>query len=248
MIFKFQMRYSGLTPIEVEIAAELDAADPGARLKAAMQVVVDGHAKWLRGEDDGTRADLRGADLRGADLRGADLRGAVLTRAVLTGFTIPVIENIDAAILGAIKSGGALNMCKWHTCGTAHCRAGWAIVLAGEAGADLEAKVGPAAAGALIYAVSRPGKPIPNFYARNEDAMASIRADAARAEGEATGRRDGAREMREACKAAAVGSMDVVTLRGTQPSIVRRKHILCDAMDRLPLPGDSGAGEGGVDV
>jgi hypothetical protein len=43
----------------------------------------------------------------------------------------------------------------------------------------LEDIYGSAAAGALIYAASRPDKPIPNFYAGNEAAMASIKADAA---------------------------------------------------------------------
>lgn len=41
------------------------------------------HYKWLKGEKDGERADLRGADLRGADLRGTDLRGADLSSAIL---------------------------------------------------------------------------------------------------------------------------------------------------------------------
>ena len=36
------------------------------------------HIKWLRDEEGGERADLRGADLQGADLQGADLRGADL--------------------------------------------------------------------------------------------------------------------------------------------------------------------------
>ncbi len=67
-----------------------------------------------------------------------------------------------------------MKMRDWHTCGTAHCRAGWAITLAGEAGKALEDRVGPATAGTLIYAKSRPDKPIPNFYANDEEAMADI--------------------------------------------------------------------------
>lgn len=59
----------------------------------------------------------------------------------------------------------------------------WGIVpaLAGAAGAALEFGVGSAAAGALIYAASRPGKPIPNFYASNEEALADMKAAAAEA-------------------------------------------------------------------
>jgi uncharacterized protein YjbI with pentapeptide repeats len=38
------------------------------------------HAKWLRMETGGVRANLRGADLNSMDLRGADLRRADLSR------------------------------------------------------------------------------------------------------------------------------------------------------------------------
>ena len=92
---------------------------------------------------------------------------------------MPVIPNIDTSILVAIEAGGSLDMKAWHTCQTTHCRAGWAITLAGEAGAKLEAEMGPAAAGALIYAASRPDQPVPDFYATDADAMADLRACAA---------------------------------------------------------------------
>jgi hypothetical protein len=136
-------------------------------------------------------ADLSGANLSGAYLSvaylsGADLSGAYLSGADLSGAKntpeIPVIEKIDAKILAAIEAGGTLDMGSWHTCETTHCRAGWAITLAGEAGTKLEAAVGSAAAGSLIYAKSRPGKPVPNFYASDDDAMADIRAAAAEQE------------------------------------------------------------------
>jgi hypothetical protein len=146
---------------------------------------------------DLTDADLTRADLTDADLTGADLTDAVLTRADLTdavltgadltratGIRAPVIPNIDATILACVEGAqarGSLNMNEWHACDTTHCRAGWAIHLAGEAGYMLEDRIGPAAAGALIYAASRPGKPIPNFYATNEDALDDLRACAAKA-------------------------------------------------------------------
>ena len=47
--------------------------------------VLEDHEKWLNGESDGKKADLRGANLRGANLREADLTGANLTGANLTG-------------------------------------------------------------------------------------------------------------------------------------------------------------------
>ena len=150
-----------------------------------LKKALEEHDKWLNGLG-GTRANLTGANLTranltDADLTGADLTGANLTRANLTGakgITAPVIPHIDAAILQAIDAGGKLNMGDWHSCETTHCRAGWAIHLAGLPGKMLEDRVGPGAAGSLIYAASRPGKPIPNFYDRTEDAMADILAGA----------------------------------------------------------------------
>ena len=127
-------------------------------------------------------ANLRNTDLTGADLKDADFTRADLTGAVFRGAEIPIIPQIDAAILAAIgEKPNTLRMNTWHTCHTTHCRAGWAITLAGEAGAALEAAVGPAAAGALIYAVSRPDMPVPNFYTTNKKAFADIAACAAAA-------------------------------------------------------------------
>jgi uncharacterized protein YjbI with pentapeptide repeats len=129
-------------------------------------------------------ANLRGADLRDANLRGADLRDANLRDADLSGAKglppIPAIVNIDAAILTAISRPDArLEMGDWHFCETTHCRAGWAVHLAGEPGYALERAVGPAAAGALIYAASG-SHPTPDFYCDNEAALADITARAAR--------------------------------------------------------------------
>ena len=131
--------------------------------------VLEDHAKWLAHDPQGKRADLSGANLRGANLSGADLRDADL------GLAVPVIPNIDAAILSAIENGGSLNMQEWHTCETTHCRAGWAIMLAGSAGDELEQRVGPCAAGALIYAASRPRQRVPDFFASTDDALADLR-------------------------------------------------------------------------
>lgn len=155
----------------------------GAALKWAFYSDADLSGADLRAADlsgaDLRDADLSGADLSGADLSAADLRGAVLRGAVLSG--APVVQNIDAAILAAVEAGGSLEMLSWHQCGTTHCRAAWAITLAGEAGAALEVSIGPAAAGSLIYAASRPNMRVPNFYTSNADALASLRVDAAEA-------------------------------------------------------------------
>jgi uncharacterized protein YjbI with pentapeptide repeats len=144
-------------------------------------------------------AYLRGADLGGAYLRGADLGGAYLggaknvpetneltsaerterQRARAERFRarhpeVPVIEDLDRKILEAVTIGaGKLDMSTWHKCETTHCRAGWAITLAGAAGKEIEAKHGPHYAGVQLYRAST-GR-VPNFFAGNEAAMDDIR-------------------------------------------------------------------------
>ncbi len=126
-------------------------------------------------------ANLAGANLAGADLRGANLSRANLSRANLTDADLrganlpsgPIVTDLDKKILAAIEAGGSLEMGKWHTCATTHCRAGWAITLAGEPGRSLEANAGSAVAGALIYHAST--GMVPNFYASNKEALSDIR-------------------------------------------------------------------------
>jgi uncharacterized protein YjbI with pentapeptide repeats len=114
-------------------------------------------------------ADLRGADLIDANLSGADLRGADLIEA-------PVVPNIHQAVLAACEHDGALDMSTWHKCETTHCRAGWVVTLAGDAGKQLEARFGCGVAAALIYMASDPTlSRIPNWHASNADAMAGMR-------------------------------------------------------------------------
>jgi len=43
--------------------------------QAELDEIVQCHAKWLRGEEGGQRANLWKADLQGANLWGANLRG-----------------------------------------------------------------------------------------------------------------------------------------------------------------------------
>ena len=150
-------------------------------------------------------ANLSGADLSGADLSGADLSDANLSGANLSGApdtsgpfserqkkkyatrmqqyrakypSVPVIDNLDAKIAQIVDGGsGTLEMHQWHACSTTHCRAGWAITLAGESGQDLEQQYGPHRAGVILYAVST-GR-IPSFYTSNDNAIADIRRCAA---------------------------------------------------------------------
>ncbi len=121
-------------------------------------------------------ANLSDAYLRGAGLSGADLSGANLSGANLSDAEIPVVPNIDKQIIEILERGdGHLDMSDWHKCETTHCRAGWAIHLAGEAGAELESRFGANVAAALIYSKSRPNKPVPDFFASNEEALEDIK-------------------------------------------------------------------------
>ena len=130
-----------------------------------MGTIIQAPEAWMQDPQTGRRADLRDAGLHGAVLSSAGL------------MDIPVVEELDAKILAAIAAGGSLDMRVWHTCRTTHCRAGWAITLAGDAGRDLEARVGSAAAGALIYYEST--GTVPDFHASNDAALESIRTAAA---------------------------------------------------------------------
>jgi hypothetical protein len=133
-------------------------------------------------------ADLRGADLSGAVLSGADLSGAVLSGAVLSraefdALGVPFVEQLGTKVLATVRREGcSLEMGTWHgstACGTTHCYAGAIIDSAGAPGYELERRVGPACAGALIWMRGKPGIPVPYFYATNQDAMAAIERDAA---------------------------------------------------------------------
>ncbi len=89
---------------------------------------------------------------------------------------VPVVENIHQRIYEAVTAKpGALDMSQWHKCETTHCRAGWVVHLAGDAGAALEAFHNTDLAARLIYRASgfdiNPGR----FHDSNEDALADMK-------------------------------------------------------------------------
>ena len=171
--------------------ADLRDADlSGAYLSGADLSDADLSGAYLSG------AYLRDAYLSGADLSGAKglslpipadptepyVRGATkdyAARAIkyrLRHPEVPVVTDLDRKLLTVIESGaGQLEMGSWHSssCSTTHCRAGWAITLAGDAGKALESEHGPHKAGRLIYQVST-GR-APHFFASNELALEDIR-------------------------------------------------------------------------
>lgn len=92
---------------------------------------------------------------------------------------VPIIENIHSKILDAVSIPEALDMETWHsqTCDTTHCRAGWVVQLAGEAGKELETETSTLFAAMQIYHKSSPDIRVspPRFFESNELAMADIK-------------------------------------------------------------------------
>jgi hypothetical protein len=88
---------------------------------------------------------------------------------------IPSIKNIHKAVYAAVSQPDALNMRDWHTCTTTHCRAGWVVHLAGEAGYALERFHNTALAAQLIYRESGYKINPYRFYDNNEEAMADMK-------------------------------------------------------------------------
>ena len=192
MKFDILKRFTG----EVVFTAEIECDDDTPqRVKLGLAIKVAVKARANLSGANLSRANLSDADLSDANLSVAGVSRSGVSRANLSGANlsrtnlsdtikidpseIPISPQIDAKILAAIEAGGALNMDAWHTCETTHCRAGWAVHLAGKAGYDLQDKVGPQRAGAMIYRASRPGKPAPWFFDTNEHALADIRKCAA---------------------------------------------------------------------
>jgi len=90
---------------------------------------------------------------------------------------IPVIEHLHQKLYAAVSQPDALDMTDWHTCATTHCRAGWVVTLAGEAGEALEQFHDTMLAAMLIYDASCPEyriNPV-RFHDSNEDAMADMK-------------------------------------------------------------------------
>ena len=87
-----------------------------------IKLILEKHAKWIRGEDGGERADLYGADLRGADLSAANLRNADLCDADLRGANLCGADLCGADLRGANLCGADLCDAKntdktaWNAC------------------------------------------------------------------------------------------------------------------------------------
>jgi hypothetical protein len=117
-----------------------------------------------------TGAYLRGANLSDANLTGAYLRGANLTGAKGLPIATDAADRLKAVAQAALQP-DALEMSSWHTCGTTHCIAGWAIHLAGEPGRVMESFMGAEVAGLLLLGTEAHR----HFHDSNEKAMEYLR-------------------------------------------------------------------------
>jgi hypothetical protein len=90
---------------------------------------------------------------------------------------VPIIPNIHKAVYESASHPEALAMEHVHTCANTHCRAGWVITLAGEAGKALERFYDWNLAAMKIYDASAPGFKInpSRFFDSNADALADMK-------------------------------------------------------------------------
>jgi hypothetical protein len=90
---------------------------------------------------------------------------------------VPVIPDIHVAIYAAVSRPGALDMGDWHKCANTHCRGGWAVTLAGEAGVALERFYNTPLAAMMIYDASDPNFKINpgRFFDANDVAIEDMR-------------------------------------------------------------------------
>lgn len=91
--------------------------------------------------------------------------------------TIPTIPNIHQTVYAAASSKNALEMNTWHTCEETHCRAGWVVSLAGEAGLKLENRFDTCLAAMMIYDASSDLEEISpiRFFETNDEALADMK-------------------------------------------------------------------------
>ena len=82
--------------------------------KDELKEVLEIHAKWIRGDGDGKRANLSGASLSGANLSGANLSGADLSMVNLSGADLSRANLYRADLSGADLLGYAQVSFKEH--------------------------------------------------------------------------------------------------------------------------------------
>jgi hypothetical protein len=107
----------------------------------------------------------------------SDLKKTDATEGPIKPPAIPIIEKIHGAVYAAASSPQSLEVDAWHTCAKTHCRGGWIVTLAGDAGKELERFYNTELAAMLIYDASDPAFKInpARFYDDNEAALADMK-------------------------------------------------------------------------
>jgi len=182
MKFEIKKRFSGDVMFSCELIAEIAVKSYGLQLGFAVKKAIEAGADLARANLAGANnvPETNGSDAANAEEPGdrAERQGQRAAKFRERFPDVPVVDQLDAKILAAVESGaGRLDMSAWHTCKTTHCRAGWAVALAGNAGQALESRYGTEDAGRRIYLASA-GR-CPWFFDSNERALADIRAQAA---------------------------------------------------------------------
>jgi len=88
---------------------------------------------------------------------------------------IPIVADIHNRIYEAASKPGALDMAHFHTCEKTHCRAGWAVALAGKAGYELERRTDYVFAAMQIYKASGYEISPCRFFDKNEAALKDMK-------------------------------------------------------------------------
>lgn len=91
------------------------------------------------------------------------------------GTPVPVIADIHRKVYEAASKPDALRMNSWHSCETTHCRAGWVVHLAGDAGHKLEQQTSPLFAALQIYKASGYEISPVRFFDSDEAALEDMR-------------------------------------------------------------------------
>src|SRR5574343_63178 len=83
--------------------------------QATLNEILDLHAKWIRNENGGRRADLSWSDLTGVDLSNADLLGANLSNTNLSRADMYWTNLRSADLTGATLTGANLSHANFHS-------------------------------------------------------------------------------------------------------------------------------------
>ena len=143
-------------------------------------------ARHYRSSLQDAGVDLRGVSWEELRAEGVLVFASEVSRQKLPSLPadVPVVPDLHRRMADAVGARGErLRMQNWHSdCITTHCRAGWAVVLAGEAGRTLERRYNTAEAAAMIYLASDPTlTEVPDWHCDNDEALRDIRDCAERA-------------------------------------------------------------------